>query len=675
MEEIQTPKKKRDPLAEHSAKSKCYSAISQHKNYYLDSKAIIVTGETLKTKIKNGANLRGDEFNFEPSDRVKKASKLELTVKQSGPGDAFARRFAIYYLFKVKHELCPEEEWHRRNIVVNISNDLGIPSGSRQSVINILRNILKTPNDELYDPNANMSSRGRHGSIEPDSTEAQLVYNALEKGISICQTAVILNLYRESLIPIKDPISWSTVERFIEASPVVYRHRRQTKKSGKDDVDSTWAIARVQQCQQFIRQLDNGEINVHAIAFWDEHHQKVRLGHYSKYETLVARNSSGVAISPHCGGIFPPEMPNTTMKYPGEARGCFGVAIVTDMHGQNPRGERMVPLNYTGRQVVGVNRYKQLKQAEMDRVKNLGGIWGKPGNGYEERYGPDWEQYLELKMRGPLKVCCITELIKHVVDESTRIYAGSLYKDSFLIFHDGLSAWWEKGAQDYLHSLGFRDRQLKCLDPTNIDNRYRNKVVGDSPEICRGLDSHGFADLKVSVNYHTALSSVYDYDDIRRFNTGTPQETWSSTARCWTVEPTSERIIEDITRLRAICQKIVDVGGAIVPDENLRHGRRARSADGSKELKNKPVSKQRIATMKSRPRHSDCDEAFLRLSNSATHIQVEMELAINEAIQMEEDIDNNEEMSRLEVREDAVDDILFDRLCIETSANLDCDEI
>ena len=74
-------------------------------------------------------------------------------------------------------------------------------------------------------------------------------------------------------------------------------------------------------------------------------------------------------------------------------------------------------------------------------------------------------------------------------------------QDKFFIFNDGLKAWWEKEAQEHLHGLGFRDRQLCCLDPTNQHlAAYRNKVAGDSFEIYRGLDSQRFC--RSASKYH-----------------------------------------------------------------------------------------------------------------------------------------------------------------------------
>jgi hypothetical protein len=199
----------------------------------------------------------------------------------------------------------------------------------------------------------------------------------------------------------------------------------------------------------------------------------------------------------------------------------------------------------------------------------------------------------------------------HVVNESKKVYAGTDMEDRFVIFHDGLKQWWEKEAQEYLGTLGFRHRQLCCLGETNEDNHnYRGKVVGDSPEICRGLDSHGFADLGEAITYHCSISSAYDPDDPRRFGMGTPAEVWSTVTRCWEVAPTSERICEDIMRFPEVLDKILERNGCVVPDEFLRTGRRARRADGNGEVKHKPRKRQRKETaMRARPRHADVEAA------------------------------------------------------------------
>ena len=187
-----------------------------------------------------------------------------------------------------------------------------------------------------------------------------------------------------------------------------------------------------------------------------------------------------------------------------------------------------------------------------------------------------------------------------------------------MIFHDGLSQWWEKEAQDYIAELGFADRQVRCMGSTNIGTRYHSKIVGDSPEVCRGLDSHGFADLKLSVNYHTALSSMYLYNDPRRFLFGTPDEAMRTMERCWEVAPSSDRIVEDISKFARILESIIEYRGCVVPDYYLRSGRRHVSVRSEAvTLKKKPRDRQRKVTLRGLTLpHHDCDDAYLRLGRS-----------------------------------------------------------
>ena len=194
-------------------------------------------------------------------------------------------------------------------------------------------------------------------------------------------------------------------------------------------------------------------------------------------------------------------------------------------------------------------------------------------------------------------MCCITDLMDHVIDESTAVYSGTDKAESFHIYHDALTLWWGASAQAYLKTRNFYHRQLMCTGSTNNDNRYKNKLVGDSPEFCRGLDSHGFADLKRSINLHCALSSVYPVDDIRRFKLGTPNEVWHAIERCWSIDPTSERIIEDISNFPIALSKIIDESGCVVQDLFLRTGRRHRRADDKGFLKSKPRASSRKATI------------------------------------------------------------------------------
>lgn len=418
--------------------------------------------------------------------------------------------------------------------------------------------------------------------------------------------------------------------------------------------DSAWAIARLAQCKQFKIQLhlvlpvppalDEGPdalhpLVLHAIVWWDEHHKKVRLGHASKFECLVSRDDAGKVCSPEDGGKFPERKPTTTAKYLDEARGSFGAAMRKKADGEM-EGVKCKPFNYTGQWIYGPKTFADKRKAELARVKPMPRKFGGIGRGYEDVYPDTYlEEVDKVLAKGNNACICVTkarshgarvgghcdtsdvvsrlsratpQMMDHIVAESKKVYEGTEWEDTFLIFHDGLSAWWEPEAQEHLKTLGFQHRQLRCVGDTNKANPYYyHKVVGDSPEMCRALDSHGFADLEDAITYNCALSTRYNLDDPRRFKMGTPSEVWSTIERCWTVAPTSARIVQDISKFEAVLDKIIEKEGAVCPDLFLRTGRRARQAlRGNAQLKHTPRDRQTTATLCEKPRHPDNDEAY-----------------------------------------------------------------
>jgi hypothetical protein len=208
----------------------------------------------------------------------------------------------------------------------------------------------------------------------------------------------------------------------------------------------------------------------------------------------------------------------------------------------------------------------------------------------------------------------VADLMDHVVAESIK---GMLRASNFSIFHGGLPAWWEAGAQEHMASHGMVNRKIRNTT-ANVGTRYVVKIIGDSPEMCRGLDFHGFADLKAAVMTCASYTSVYpDKDDPRRFNLGTPAEVFGSIERAWAVAPSSKRICENILMLPFVLDKAIAAQGTTVEDEALRHGRRKakhRTWESVHQrvgpLVNKPRSFQRIETLASSfPMNSDVEPA------------------------------------------------------------------
>jgi len=385
-------------------------------------------------------------------------------------------------------------------------------------------------------------------------------------------------------------VSLSAVEGFVLRSDIIDRSRRLSTKSGKKDVDSPWARARLNQFQQIKYQLEYGDavengaafctppwykeappMHLDGIVWWDEHHRKVILGHVSKYENRVAVDAHGVPTAVSDGGVLPKKMPNTVTKYAKEARGLFGVAVVDGI------GSKAVPFDYTNRKVVGMKAYDGHVAAELERVRPLRGLWGVAGAGYAERYKDTWQD--EVKKTVNKDHCSIKELIDHMVSESNKLYKATKYENTFFIFHDALSTYFEFAAQQYINSIGFHNRIVRCYGDTNKDagiKRYQHKLVGDTPEFCP-LDAHLFSDYKRSVAMHCSLTSVYPITDKQRFHFGTPKQVWSTLTRVWEVSPTPDRVKEDIMAMRGRIAKIIEHRGALCPDEEfrgLRNGRR-----------------------------------------------------------------------------------------------------
>ena len=185
----------------------------------------------------------------------------------------------------------------------------------------------------------------------------------------------------------------------------------------------------------------------------------------------------------------------------------------------------------------------------------------------------DGDEDMAAVGRGSSACVCIKELIDAAIVEGDKVFADTAYHDSWWLCHDALSAWWEKEAQDYIASRGFKDRQLRAWGSTNRGTRYHHSLVGNRPEMMP-LDAHLFADLKTAVGRHVVITAGLDEDDGTRFKIGTPGELSDTLRRVWKVEPQPYRIIEDVSRIPSTVDKIIEYRGGIVPDAVLRHGRR-----------------------------------------------------------------------------------------------------
>jgi hypothetical protein len=109
-------------------------------------------------------------------------------------------------------------------------------------------------------------------------------------------------------------------------------------------------------------------IRYNLVAWYDEKHLKVRLGHASKRQNLVAVDAHGEPTDPLDGGVFPEAMPNTSMKFPGECRMLAGIGVRWRLGVDEALVEEAFICDrywYTDKQVVGFRKYDELVRAEM----------------------------------------------------------------------------------------------------------------------------------------------------------------------------------------------------------------------------------------------------------------------------------------------------------------------
>ena len=132
-----------------------------------------------------------------------------------------------------------------------------------------------------------------------------------------------------------------------------------------------------------------------------------------------------------------------------------------------------------------------------------------------------------MKLPANFEMYSIKTLIDHVIDEGNRFFADTAHANNWMIYHDALPQWWEKDAQEYIRSRGFAERQWKARGETNdnVAGHYRNKLMGDSPELMP-LDSSLFGDLIEKVAWLVVATAKADENN--RYSMATPDLAWKT---------------------------------------------------------------------------------------------------------------------------------------------------
>jgi hypothetical protein len=124
--------------------------------------------------------------------------------------------------------------------------NLCISRGNYQRVRKVLLDCLQSIDFNMeYNPLACYENNGAEPKIKEFDDSANVVYNALQTGMSYPQVTSLVNMAR--LREGKELVCCSAVQNFIRNSKVIDISKRETLKSGKDDPESDWAVARVAQ--------------------------------------------------------------------------------------------------------------------------------------------------------------------------------------------------------------------------------------------------------------------------------------------------------------------------------------------------------------------------------------------------------------------------------------------
>ena len=87
----------------------------------------------------------------------------------------------------------------------------------------------------------------------------------------------------------------------------------------------------------------------------------------------------------------------------------------------------------------------------------------KAKNPYHSRYGEGWVDKLKSST-AMSKFCCITDLIRFMMNVAEKLMKGSAHEDDFYIFHDALVLMTSKETINVMKQKGYLHRWLLPLN-------------------------------------------------------------------------------------------------------------------------------------------------------------------------------------------------------------------
>ena len=216
-------------------------------------------------------------------------------------------------------------------------------------------------------------------------------------------------------------------------------------------------------------------------------------------------------------------------------------------------------------------------------------------NPFESKYGANWKSKIDKSPTMRL-VNPISEMIRHMAQESSNALKGTKYEGKALFYHDALSQLTESKTVEWMQKNECEGRKLidmwirpvlGCnneivLSNGKKTNNYAGRPPGNSPEFMP-LDTTLNQDIHMNVRTQVSATHFLPKDHKNKFSLATPKTIEHAYGRVHcpnygdkhSAIPTSKRIVQDINKVFFSLLTVMKAKGRIVPGLASCSGHRA----------------------------------------------------------------------------------------------------
>ena len=172
---------------------------------------------------------------------------------------------------------------------------------------------------------------------------------------------------------------------------------------------------------------------------------------------------------------------------------------------------------------------------------------------------------------------CITEVVKHIVTASAKLYKGTKYENNWFFYHDALSLMTSTATLEWMVKQGYFKYWILPVLGLNEDDpdlsQYIGCPVGNCPENMP-WDTSLNQDLHEAVWAHVSMTFELHQDCPKKFDLSTPKRGASAYIRVLEGVPSDKRIQQDINLVFENMNKVRLARGGLVLGMGRNYGRR-----------------------------------------------------------------------------------------------------